>query len=250
VVLALIIITLIVGGSAYEIPGSTTLDVERGSYVVKVNNIDRAHVWLPKGSYNATVKLLELEGGSFTGVVVVLANTSIDITELSMTGVSFGGISGFNLRISIKLLKTLECHVSNTTFWRSRYLEDLKPALRESVKNLGNRSLCTLVVDTEKALGFLYVTPEHWATVSISGPGYVVALVYGVVRGGGGGGTTSPSVYSVLRESRLPGSPTPIGSIRGGALDRAELDYRLLLGLLVILFFVVVVEVVSGKSGS
>jgi hypothetical protein len=48
----------------------------------------------------------------------------------------------------------------------------------------------------------------------------------------------------------LPESPIPIGSIRGGALDRAELDYRLLLGLLVILFFVVVVEVVSGKSGS
>jgi hypothetical protein len=60
-ILALITITLVAGGSVYEISGGAVLNVETGSYVVKVDSVERARVWLPRGSYNATVKLLELD---------------------------------------------------------------------------------------------------------------------------------------------------------------------------------------------
>jgi hypothetical protein len=248
-ILALITITLVAGGSVYEIFGGAVLNVETGSYVVKVDSVERARVWLPRGSYNATVKLLELDDRGLTGVIVILANTTIDIAELSMTGTGPKGGLGVNLRANITLLEISECHISNTTFWRSLYLEELKPILRGSISNVGGRGECTIIVDTRRALGHLYVTPGYWATISVSGPGYSVALVYGVIGRAGGSSVASPSVYDVRDGIELPESPVPVELVRGDIPRRVGVDYRLLLGLLLILFFVVVVEVVSGKRG-
>jgi hypothetical protein len=110
-ILALITITLVAGGSVYEIFGGAVLNVETGSYAVKVDSVERARVWLPRGSYNATVKLLELDDRGLTGVIVILANTTIDIAELSMTGTGPKGGLGVNLRANITLLEISECQL-------------------------------------------------------------------------------------------------------------------------------------------
>jgi hypothetical protein len=74
-------------------------------------------------------------------------------------------------------------------------------------------------------------------------------LVYGVIGQAGGSSVASPSVYDVRDGIELPESPVPVELVRGDIPRRVGVDYRLLLGLLLILFFVVVVEVVSGKRG-
>ncbi len=251
ILLALLLLTLVTGGSIYDIVEGITLDVETGSYRVEVERREKAYIWLPKGSYNVTLRLLTL-GGGLTGVVVILANASLALHEVSMSGVGLGVGEGFNLRVSLSLTKIASCEISNITFWRGSYYgEELKQILRAAVGIESAGSGCKLTVDTGGALpGFLYVTVDRWATITISGSGYAVAVVYGVWRGQARGDTvTTPAKQDNFTGAILPETPIPLDVFRRELRSEIKVNYGILLGLILALILVTVVEYASAKRG-
>jgi hypothetical protein len=108
-------------------------------------------------------------------------------------------------------------------------------------------------VDTVRSVNtasFLYVTPDHWVTMTITGSDYVIALVYGVL-----GGRVVDNNITVSPGGRdgpgtvLPETPIPLEAFKGGFYSGSRVSYGVLLGLLLALILVVVVEHVSARRG-
>jgi hypothetical protein len=251
VVVALLLIALIsLGGAVYELSDGARLSVGRGSYRVEVGGSWKAYLWLPEGLYNVTVRTLNLKGG-LTGVIVILANTSIGVREVLMVENPFVR-GGFNLKANITLVNVADCTPTNITFWRGAYLGSLT-MLRHAVNWRGLDGVCVINVDTMRGVGtasFLYVTPDHWVTMTITGSDYVIALVYGVL-----GGRVVDNNITVSPGGRdgpgtvLPETPIPFEAFKGGFYSGSRVSYGVLLGLLLALILVVVVEHVSARRG-
>jgi len=252
VVVALLLIALISpGGAVYELSDGARLSVEKGSYRVEVGGSWKAYLWLPEGLYNVTVRTLNLKGG-LTGVIVILANTSMGIQEVLMEENPLER-GGFNLKANITLVNVADCTPTNITFWRGAYLGSLTIMLRHAVNWRSLDGVCVINVDTVRSVGtasFLYVTPDHWVTMTITGSDYVIALVYGVL-----GGRLVDNSITVSPGGRdgpgtvLPETPIPIEAFKGGFYSGSRVSYGVLLGLLLALILVVVVEHVSARRG-
>lgn len=244
ILVTLLTLILVIGGNAYEISDKALISITGdGSYPIEVDGVTRVQVWLPKGNYVVRSKSLDLDVGDLRGVLVVFSNVSVIPLKASM----YRALAGYDINVELRLVNVTSCSITKAVFWRGHYLEELTPFLLGSINISEDEGGCRLLLDTSRRPGYLYVNPSSWASITIMGYNYTISIVYGLKSlGVGGGGVTGQE--GVTQGGRPHTTPIPL-EVGRSSYGGINVNYVVIIGLLLILAFIVVVEYATGKRG-
>ncbi len=231
-----------VGTASYELKeGSRIYVVEPGYYKVKLSGSTIAALWLSGGDYG--VKTFEEDlPNSYRGVGVLLSTGEYKVES-----------RGFELKVpyregyyALKLkIRIPSCNIT-LKYWP--YETPTDPSLNYILERIVEKERsadgsCLVSVDTTRTLPpYFLVTLNSWASITLTSPGFELALVYGVVRSPQAEGSAD------VKPSGVPGMPVAPTLIAGSELHPRSgsvlggFNYFKIIGLLLILFVVAVSE--------
>ncbi|MDM7274981.1 MAG: hypothetical protein P3X22_002500 [Thermoprotei archaeon] len=240
--LLLLSLVIQVGSTSYELEEGSRIYVgEPGYYSVRLSGSTIAALWLSRGEYE--VKIFEEElPNDYMGVTVLLSTGEYKVEDHS-----------FELRVpyregyyALKLkVRTPSCNITLKHWPHENSVDPLLNYILERIveKEYSADGSCIVSVDTTRTLPpYFLVTLNSWVSITLTGPGFELALVYGVVespQAGGGADSKPPSVPGI------PVSPTLIDGSKlpsQGGLVSGDFNYFKIIGLLLILVVAAVSE--------